>query len=160
MDQPIYTFWMVVQSLGALRILLVGIIVLLQSFISLPLGSSWAQSNDCLCLHPSQSPTGIDSQRAVLLAFCLRAVLGISNGVRVYCLWMRWIPRWGSLCYGQVFKRLLQRSSQRFYQYVLSPAMSKFYPFPIIFAYQVSFFKIHFSYYDCNQMKSLNNFNL
>ena len=41
--------------------------------------------------------SGRASQKTAISVSCQQALLGISDSVWVWCLYMRWIPRWGSL---------------------------------------------------------------
>jgi hypothetical protein len=52
---------------------------------------------DCKHLHLYWSSSGRDSQKTAIPGSCQQVLLAISNSVWVWCLQMRWVPRWGSL---------------------------------------------------------------
>jgi hypothetical protein len=52
---------------------------------------------DCKHLHVYWSGSGTVSQETAISGFCQQVLLGISNSVWVWRLYMGWIPRWGSL---------------------------------------------------------------
>jgi hypothetical protein len=51
------------------------------------------------CEHPCLylSGSGRTSQETNISGSCQHALVGINNSVWVWCLYMGWIPRWGSL---------------------------------------------------------------
>jgi hypothetical protein len=50
---------------------------------------------DCEYLHLYQS--GRASQETAIPGSCQQGLLGIRNSIRVWCLQMGWIPKWGNL---------------------------------------------------------------
>jgi hypothetical protein len=72
---------------------------ILQSFpLILPLGSPMLSLMvDLKHPHLYWSGSGTASQGTAIPGCCQKALLGTSNSVSVWCLHMRWIPRWGSL---------------------------------------------------------------